>query len=227
VGDLIVASPGCNRRIRRDERTFHVKPKSRSTRFLFLLFLACAAVGTISFLRFDVAVARHVYPYTRHLAHATAGLGGILIISAEAFVLLVLFAIRRICGSISPFGKTLMLACLSSICAYAFNSLVLKVCFGVPTPSQVLEGTAHAFNFLAGTPGSSFPSGHMALAGAFAGVFMQSYRNSLWPLSALLILGAGLLVLGDWHFVSDIAAGTFLGIATGMLAGETWLSREK
>jgi membrane-associated phospholipid phosphatase len=204
-----------------------VSPRFNSARFLFLLFLACAAVGTVSFLRFDVAVARHVYPYMRHLANATAGLGGILIVSAEAVVLLVLFAIRRICGPLSFFGKALMLACLSSICAYAFNSLVLKVCFGVPTPSQVLEGTAHAFNFLAGTPGSSFPSGHMALAGAFAGVFMQSYRKCFWPFAALLTIAAGLLVLGDWHFVSDVAAGTFLGISTGMLAGEFWLSREK
>ena len=194
---------------------------------MFLLFLACAAVGTVSFLRFDVAVARHVYPYTRHLANATGGLGGILIVSAEAVVLLVLFAIRWICGSLSPFGKALTLACVSSICAYALNSLVLKVCFGVPTPSQVLEGTAHAFNFLAGTPGSSFPSGHMALAGAFAGVFIRNYRKCFWPFLALLTVGAGLLVLGGWHFVSDVAAGAFVGIATGTLAGGLWISRER
>jgi hypothetical protein len=62
----------------------------------------------------------------------------------------------------------------------------------------------------------------MVLAGAFAGVLMRFYRASIWPLSALLVLAAGLLVVGDWHFLSDVIAGTFLGVSAGILAGEGW-----
>lgn len=62
----------------------------------------------------------------------------------------------------------------------------------------------------------------MALAASFAGVFMSLYRGSIWPLSALLVLAAVLLVVGDWHFVSDVIAGTFVGIMAGILAGAAW-----
>jgi hypothetical protein len=62
----------------------------------------------------------------------------------------------------------------------------------------------------------------MVLAGAFAGVFMSLYRASIWLLSALLVLAAGLLIVGDWHFVSDVIAGTFAGVSAGILAGEAW-----
>jgi hypothetical protein len=62
----------------------------------------------------------------------------------------------------------------------------------------------------------------MVLAGAFAGVFMSLYRASVWLLAGLLVLAAGLLVVGAWHFLSDVIAGTFVGVSAGMLAGETW-----
>ena len=62
----------------------------------------------------------------------------------------------------------------------------------------------------------------MVLAGAFAGVFMRLYKVSIWPLSALLLIAAGLLLVGDWHFLSDIIAGAFLGTSAGILAAEGW-----
>jgi hypothetical protein len=63
----------------------------------------------------------------------------------------------------------------------------------------------------------------MVLAGAFAGVFMRLYRTSVRLLSGLLLLAAALLVVGDWHFISDVIAGTFLGVSAGILAGELWV----
>ena len=51
---------------------------------------------------------------------------------------------------------------------------------------------------------------------------MRLYRASIWPLSALLLLAAALLLVGDWHFLSDVIAGTFLSISAGVLAGEGW-----
>lgn len=67
----------------------------------------------------------------------------------------------------------------------------------------------------------------MVLVGAIAGVFMRLYRTSVLPLSALLLIGAALLIAGDWHFVSDVIAGTFLGVSAGLLAGEVWLVHSK
>lgn len=127
-------------------------------------------------------------------------------------------------GRLSPFREAVVLACLSSICAYAINDGTLKFVFGLPNPAAVLNGAQHAFNFLNGSPNCSFPSGHMVLAGAFAGVFMRLYRTSILPLSALLLIAAVLLIVGDWHFLSDVIAGTFLGVSAGLLAGEVWLA---
>jgi membrane-associated phospholipid phosphatase len=78
-----------------------------------------------------------------------------------------------------------------------------------------------------GSQKSGFPSGHMVLASAFAGAFMSYYRASVWPLSGLLALAAGLLIFGDWHFLSDVIAGTFVGISAGVLAGEVMLIDSK
>jgi uncharacterized membrane protein YoaK (UPF0700 family) len=64
----------------------------------------------------------------------------------------------------------------------------------------------------------------MVLAGAFAGVFMRLYRTSILPLSALLLIAAVLLIAGNWHFVSDVIAGAFVGVSAGLLAGEVWLA---
>jgi len=99
---------------------------------------------------------------------------------------------------------------------------VLEPLFGDPTPVEVMEGAGHSLNLLEGSGNSSFPSGHMVLAGALAGVFMSLYRASVRLLSALLLLAAGLLVFGGWHFLSDVIAGAFAGVSAGILAGEAW-----
>jgi membrane-associated phospholipid phosphatase len=116
----------------------------------------------------------------------------------------------------------LAVACLASICTYGINDQVLKPFFGVEGPAAVMHGARHAFNIGMGLADSSFPSGHMVLAGAFAGVFMRLYRASIRPLAALLLVAAALLVVGDWHFISDVIAGAFLGVSAGALAGEGW-----
>ncbi|MGB8600582.1 MAG: phosphatase PAP2 family protein [Rhizomicrobium sp.] len=199
----------------------------QNARKFLLWFVVCASFGALFFLKFDTTIARVVYPYTRNLGTVSSGLGGMVLVSAEAVVVMVLWCIYAIRGYLPLLGKAVALACISSICAYTFNSLVLKIFFGVPTPAEVVGGVRHAFHFLQGTPKSSFPSGHMALAGAFAGVLMQVYGKSRGPLSALLVIAAGLLVLGDWHFVSDVIGGTFVGISTGVIAGKICLARKR
>ena len=185
----------------------------------FLLLVACATVVAFSFVRMDVPTALYFWKAGRFLPLNEA-FGAAVVLSAESAVILVMVLARLVRGHISVFGETLAIACLSSICAYGINDHVLKVFFGVPNPADVVQGARHSFNLWMGSENSSFPSGHMVLAGAFAGVFMRLYRASIWPLSALLLLAAGLLVVGDWHFLSDVVAGTFFGISAGILAGE-------
>lgn len=190
---------------------------------IWLLSLAaCALLTALSFGHFDVPIARHFWNVGRFLRPLNSAFGAAVVLSLESALALGLIVARLVRGRISRFGGALAIACLASICTYGINDEVLKACFGVPVPAAVMQGAAHGFNFLAGPGNYSFPSGHMALAASFAGVFMSLYRVSIGPLSALLGLAAVLLVVGDWHFVSDVISGTFVGLSAGVLAGEAW-----
>jgi membrane-associated phospholipid phosphatase len=187
-----------------------------------LSLVACAAVVAFLFVRIDVPTALRFWNAGRFLSPLNEGFGVTVILSAESAVILFMVLARLARGHIPVFGETLAIACLASMCAYVINDHVLKVFFGVPNPTDVIHGVRHSFNLWMGSESSSFPSGHMALAGAFAGVFMRLYKASIWPLSALLLLAAVILLVGDWHFLSDIIAGAFLGTSAGALAGEGW-----
>jgi membrane-associated phospholipid phosphatase len=202
--------------------------EGRAERFPFLMWflflLTCILLIAVMFAYFDVPIARRVYGILALTESLETGFGSAVLLGVEAAIALALAIIRITRGHLSPVREATVLACLTSICAYAINDSTLKFFFGVPNPVAVLLGTPHAFNLMNGSSSSSFPSGHMVLAGAFAGVFMRLHRASILPFSALLLIAAVLLVLGDWHFVSDVIAGTFVGVLAGFLAGEVWLA---
>jgi len=189
-----------------------------------LSLLACAAAAAFSFVHLDVPVARYFWDAAHPLERLAGGFGSRVILSCEAAVILTIGLVRLVRGHTPAFAKALAIACLASMCAYVINDHILKILCGVPAPAEVIEGAGHAFNIWRGSEGSSFPSGHMVLASAFAGVLMRLYRSGIAPLCVLLLLGAGLLLVGDWHFVSDIIAGAFFGTTAGLLAGELWVA---
>jgi membrane-associated phospholipid phosphatase len=186
----------------------------------------CGIAVTLSFLYLDVPIALRFSGNLGKFHTLGAGLGSAVLLSAEAATTLTLVLVRLVRGHLSPLGKLLVLACLTSMCAYAVNDSVLKLFFGVASPSAFLAEGAHhhAVHFLAGDRTSGFPSGHMVLAGSFAGVVVRLHPSSTWPLSILVLFGAGLLILGDWHFASDVIAGTFAGVSVGVLSGSLWLA---
>ena len=197
----------------------------RSPLLMWLLsLLMCTLVVAVTFVYFDVPIAHRFEEILAPAESLATGLASVVLLGVEAAVALALVIIRVTRGHLSPFREATALACLTSICAYAINDNILKLYFGVPNPAAVLHGTQHAFNLLSGSSNSSFPSGHMVLAGSFAGVFMRLYRTSILPLSALLLIAAVLLIAGNWHFVSDVIAGAFVGVSAGLLAGEVWLA---
>jgi membrane-associated phospholipid phosphatase len=200
-----------------------------SARQIWLISLVvCAAAAAFSFKYLDIRIARHFSENLGHLDTVGAGLGSAVLLSLEAATAIALIAVRLLRGRLSPFSEALALASLTSMCAFAVNDGALKLFFGIPNPGDVLlQGAHHTFHFLAGTRESSFPSGHMVLAGSFGGVFMKLFPVSRWPLSILLFIGVAVLIVGDWHFFSDVIAGTFAGVSAGLLAGELWRTHLK
>lgn len=191
-------------------------------RLWLVSFAACAALTAFAIADLDVPVARHFWNVGPFLHPLNSAFAATVVLSLESALALGLILARLVRGHLSRLGGACAIACVASICTYGINDAVLKPFFGVPVPAAVMEGAVHGFNFLAGPGDYSFPSGHMALAGSFAGVLMTLYRVAIWPLSALLLFAAVMLVIGDWHFVSDVIAGSFVGLSAGMLAGEAW-----
>ena len=200
-----------------------MKRFSAALEIWLLLALACAVLTLLSFMAIDMPLAMYFWKIGRFLHPLNKPLGAPVILAVEAAITVILVLVRLARGHLPLFAETVAVACLTSICAYAINSHVLKPLFGVPNPASVMHGAKHAFHWWKGSGRSSFPSGHMTLAGALAGVFMRVYRASIWPLCMLLGVAAVLLVVGDWHFVSDVLVGTFLGVSAGLLAGQGWV----
>lgn len=198
-----------------------------SWRLWVLSLLVCVILAAVSFAYLDLPIARAVYGILGSSKSMAKGLTSAVLLSAEATVALTLVVARITRGRLSPLGEAAALACLTSICAYAVNDSALKIFFGVPSPAPVLGGAWHRIHLMRGNPNCGFPSGHMVLSGAFAGVFIRLYRKSIRPLSILLLIGCALLVVGDWHFVSDVIAGTFVGVSAGLLAGEVWAAHSQ
>lgn len=187
-----------------------------------LAFAGCSAVAAFCFVEIDVGLAHRLWSVGRHLSSLSTAFGATVILTLEAVVVVSLIVARLLRGHISRFAEALGVACLASICAYGINDQVLKPFFGVEDPVAVMNGAKHTFHLASGLAMGSFPSGHMVLAGAFVGVFMRLYRASVGLLSALLLLAAALLVVGGWHFLSDVIMGGFLGVSGGILAAEAW-----
>lgn len=89
-------------------------------------------------------------------------------------------------------------------------------------PSLIGNGTYGFHPFHGGGGYASFPSGHTTAVCAVAAVLWVAYPK-LRPLWALMVAAVVVGLIGaDYHFVSDIIAGGFLGASTGWLAVTVW-----
>jgi len=183
------------------------------------LWLAAIA---LAFRYIDEPLARLVHPVSDHVSWLQSHLGSPQILFVESAIIVAVAVIGIWHKDTGRRWQIWSLACATSIACYVVNSWGLKVLFGVPAPIHVQRGEAHAFHFLAGSLNSGFPSGHMVLASAFAGVFIHFYRASAWQFAGLLLIGASLLVAGYFHFLSDVIAGCGIGLLAGMAVARRW-----
>jgi membrane-associated phospholipid phosphatase len=116
-------------------------------------------------------------------------------------------------------GKTLIACCLTAVIAVVIKEQ-LKFVFGrtwpetwIGNPSWIGNG-AYGFHFFHGGEGwASFPSGHMTMITAPFAVLWQRTRRWRW-LCAVPVLAVAIGLFGaDYHFVSDMIAGFYLGAA--------------
>ena len=198
-----------------------------ATKRLFKLWwalLGATLVGvTICILWLDIPVAQVFLADANRATGVGAGLSSTVFVAAE-MALMAGLAIARLMRSLPEFPKALFVACCASLLAFLANDYILKLIFGRQNPSVLLQGVpSHVFNFFKGDLHSSFPSGHMVMATAFAATMIRLQPRTLPVLVILLCIGGVTLIVGDWHFLGDIIAGAFVGGTAGLLVGELWL----
>jgi len=142
-----------------------------------------------------------------------------------AALVLTILIIRRACGPFLRWQKVLLVACISLIVADDFR-ISLGDVFGRywpetwthDNPSLIGTGTYGFHPFQRGDDIGSFPSGHACRILGFAGVWMVAMpgtRVVATMLSAPMLLS---LVATNYHFVSDVIAGSVLGALIAMYA---------
>jgi membrane-associated phospholipid phosphatase len=135
--------------------------------------------------------------------------------SALALTVLI---IKRVWRPFLPWEKVLLVACISLIVADTFR-ISLGDIFGRywpetwtnDNPSLIGSGTYGFHPFQRGDDVGSFPSGHACRILGFAGVWMiamPGVRVVALVLSVPMLLS---LVAMNYHFVSDVIAGSVLG----------------
>jgi membrane-associated phospholipid phosphatase len=195
----------------------------------WLAFLVATLIGAFICIRWlDIPVALLFLNNVYRFSALGQGLGSGILVSGELILIIGLAIIHMVRGSLPNFAKALFVSCCASLSAFVANDHVLKVVFGRLPPAVLLHRIPiHVFHFFRGGQFSSFPSGHMVMASAFALAMIRLQPRTLPAFAVLLCIGASLLIVGDWHFLADVIAGTFVGGTAGFVAGELWLEHEK
>jgi membrane-associated phospholipid phosphatase len=137
-----------------------------------------------------------------------------------SLVLLAGLALAMLRAPLPGSARLLLLACVSITITDAFGE-ALKRAFGRTwpdtwtnhNPSWIHDHVFGFFPFHGGAGWASFPSGHMFATTGFLGVLWL--RAPAWrPLWGALVALVAIGLYGmDYHFISDIIAGTGLGAA--------------
>jgi membrane-associated phospholipid phosphatase len=131
---------------------------------------------------------------------------------------------RRAWGPLRRWQGALFTACISLIVADTFRSSLGDACgrywpeTWYHNPSLIGNNTYGFHPFAGGENSGSFPSGHAARIVGFASVWWLATPRSRPVLAIICLPLLTSLVAMNYHFVSDVVAGSFLGAIIGVYA---------
>jgi membrane-associated phospholipid phosphatase len=128
-------------------------------------------------------------------------------------------------------GRIALALCLSAFAANEVNGS-LKGLFGRTwpeswlgdNPSWIRDGVFGFFPFHGGLAWTSFPSGHTAIITATAAILWVVCPELKVACAALVAVVVTGLIAGNYHFVSDVIAGLYLGAGIGLGVAALMLS---
>lgn len=137
-------------------------------------------------------------------------------------LVLMLLAIRRAFGPWQRWQRALFVACVSLIVADQFRQSLGDLCgrdwpetWHDNNPSLIGTGSYGFHPFAVGDDTGSFPSGHATRIAGFFSVFWIATPRSRWLYAILAAPMLIALVAMNYHFVSDVIAGSVLGALVG------------
>ncbi|WP_146010343.1 phosphatase PAP2 family protein [Acidimangrovimonas sediminis] len=192
-------------------------------RALFVIPVALVGI-VVSILWIDHPLARFFARF--HVGHAvfTSSPVTLPVMSVLALAGLLLGVGYLVAGKTLPrWIEATMLAGFAVLAGQLLAHELLKPIFGRPVPSDYLTTGHHGFHwFHRGLRFGSFPSGHSVQASAMLSVAWAYYPRWRWLCATLMSLLAVALMLGQWHYLSDIIAGTTVGSLVGIATMAAW-----
>jgi membrane-associated phospholipid phosphatase len=110
-----------------------------------------------------------------------------------------------------------MIAGFSLMWAIACNYFLLQPFFGRLALGWWLVKGRYGFDLFHGHGGTGFPSDHATVAASFLFVFWLFYSRARLFIAAFIIAESVGIILMNWHFVSDVIAGLFLGATAAIM----------
>ena len=178
------------------------------------LLVIFAIIISIQFL--DAGIAERVMYIIQsiHTLHtATENIPDMLsaIVGGGTILMWIIYLYRFMEKKIDVKEKFLRLAATTLPVSYLVKML-LQIIFGRISPRDwLLHNQPLVFKYFNYTGGGSFPSGHMTVFVAFGTaiiLFFPKFRKSVTIFLALLGFA---LIVTDYHFLSDVIAGAYLG----------------
>lgn len=159
-------------------------------------------------------VARYLYDnefWARHTSSLPDLLFMTVLFTSAAGYLLFRHRVAR--GVINLATHTCLLLAITAPVAFTAKS-VLKFVFGrINTREWLVTQGQYGFHwFQGGGVHNGFPSGHMTVFTALIAVVWRLHPRYRRGCGAFLLLMAVALVVTDYHFVSDVIAGAYLGL---------------
>jgi membrane-associated phospholipid phosphatase len=151
-----------------------------------------------------------------------------------AVTVFVVLGLMNLSGRALSRLQTCALLCSLSLIVAELTKIQLKLVFGRTWPDtfrdtnpSFLRDGVYGFNLFHGGHGyASFPSGHTAVTCAVISVLWIYYPAWRW-LYVLAVLAVALGLIGaNYHFVSDVIAGGFVGISSGWMLTSLWKAHE-
>jgi membrane-associated phospholipid phosphatase len=118
----------------------------------------------------------------------------------------------------AKFCRSATLAGFATLLSYVLVRDILKQIFGRAFPYIVLGHGTDAFHWFSLLPTErSFPSTHAAELTAILAVFWIRHPRWKIPYVIVALVMNMTMMLGEWHFLSDIVAGMLVGTAAALL----------